>query len=211
MKRACLLVLTAAAFLSACSADKPAPSDSLKADLEPAASPVVALPPGEAGSVAVPSTEQAPAPAKRVEPSATASSKRVEPPSSPAPRPAATPKVASAPVLAAPATKPTSQPATPAPEIVAVSSPTLQDPAGKTLYDENCRKCHGVRGVPPKAMAAKFPKIAAFDAAFFAKRSNDSVVTVLTKGNSADMKSFTSKLSHAQMVAVAAYSRSLSK
>jgi cytochrome c553 len=78
---------------------------------------------------------------------------------------------------------------------------------GKASYEENCRKCHGVRGVPPKAMQAKFPKIVTFDAAFFAKRSDDSVVTVLTKGKNEDMKSFKDKLSHSQMVAVAAYIR----
>jgi mono/diheme cytochrome c family protein len=79
---------------------------------------------------------------------------------------------------------------------------------GKIPYEENCRKCHGVRGVPPKTMQAKFPKIVTFDAAFFAKHSDDSVVTVLTKGKNEDMKSFKDKLTHAQMVAVAAYLRS---
>ena len=90
----------------------------------------------------------------------------------------------------------------------AAAEPLRQDLAGKTPYEENCRKCHGVRGIPPKAMKAKFPKIAMFDAAFFAKRSDDSVVTVLTKGKNEDMKSFKDKLSHSQMVAVAAYIRS---
>ncbi len=86
---------------------------------------------------------------------------------------------------------------------------TLQpDPPGKAPYEENCRKCHGVIGIAPKAMKAKFPKIATFDAAFFAARSGDSVVTILTKGKGQDMKSFKDKLSHAQMVAVAAYIRS---
>ncbi len=79
---------------------------------------------------------------------------------------------------------------------------------GKTPYEDNCRKCHGVRGVAPKTMKAKFPKIVTFDAAFFAKHSDDSVVTVLTKGKNEDMKSFKDKLTHAQMVAVAAYIRS---
>ena len=82
-----------------------------------------------------------------------------------------------------------------------------QEPAGKAPYEANCRKCHGVRGVPPKTMKAKYPKIATFDADFFAKRSDDSVVTVLTKGKGDDMKSFKEKLTHDQMVAVAAYIR----
>ena len=87
------------------------------------------------------------------------------------------------------------------------ASPT-QEPAGKVPYEENCRKCHGVRGTPPKTMKAKFAKIVTFDSAFFEKRSDDSVVTVLTKGKNEDMKSFKDKLSHDQMVAVAAYIRS---
>jgi mono/diheme cytochrome c family protein len=78
----------------------------------------------------------------------------------------------------------------------------------KTLYEDNCRKCHGVRGVPPKTMKEKFPKIATFDSAFIAAHSADSIVKVLTKGKNEDMKSFKEKLSHDQMVAVAAYIRS---
>ena len=211
MKRARLLALTTASFLAACSTDKPAVSDSLKTNPELASPPGIALPPGAAGSQVVPPIEQAPAPSKRIEPS------------SPAPRPvrAATPKVvpvpvapvpvASVPVVAVPATKPTAQPATPAPEIAVAPSSPLQDPPGKAPYEENCRKCHGVRGVPPKTMQAKFPKIVTFDEAFFAKRSDDSVVTVLTKGKNENMKSFQAKLSHEQMVAVAAYIRSLAR
>jgi len=207
MKRACLLALTTATFLVACSTDKPAVSDSLKTNPELASPPGIALPPDTAGSQAVPSIEQAPAPSKRVEPS------------SPAPRPvrAATPKVAPVapvapvPVVAKPATAPTVQPATPAPKVAVVPSPPLQDLSGKAPYEENCRKCHGVIGIAPKAMKAKFPKIATFDAAFFATRSGDSVVTILTKGKNEDMKSFKDKLSHAQIVAVAAYIRSFAK
>jgi mono/diheme cytochrome c family protein len=82
---------------------------------------------------------------------------------------------------------------------------TSQDPAGKVPYEENCRKCHGVRGVPPKTMKAKFSKIVTFDAGFFEKHSRDSIVTVLTKGKNDDMKSFKGKLTHEQMEAVADY------
>jgi mono/diheme cytochrome c family protein len=89
----------------------------------------------------------------------------------------------------------------------AAAATVQQDPAGKAPYEENCRKCHGVIGTPPKAMQAKFPKIATFNAAFFATHSADSVVTILTKGKNADMKSFKDILSHAQMVAVASYIR----
>src|SRR5450759_2873645 len=82
------------------------------------------------------------------------------------------------------------------------------EPTGKAPYEENCRKCHGVRGIPPKAIKAKYPKIATFNEGFFDKRSGDSVVTILTKGKNQDMTSFKGKLSVAQMVAVAAYIRS---
>ena len=72
-----------------------------------------------------------------------------------------------------------------------------QAPDGKALYEENCRKCHGVRGTPPKTMKEKFSKIATFDAEFIAKRSDDSVVKVLMKGvgKAEDMKSFKDKMS----------------
>ena len=89
-----------------------------------------------------------------------------------------------------------------------VSAPS-QDPPGKAPYEDNCRKCHGVRGVAPKTMKAKYEKIATFDAAFFEKHSKDSIVTILTKGKNENMKSFKAKLSTAEMVAVASYIRSL--
>jgi len=86
-----------------------------------------------------------------------------------------------------------------------------QAPDGKALYEENCRKCHGVRGVPPKAMKEKFPKIALFDEAFITKRSDDSLVKVLVKGvgKAEDMKSFKDKMSPEEMLAVSKYVREL--
>lgn len=86
-----------------------------------------------------------------------------------------------------------------------ISNAGAQTVDAKAVYDANCKKCHGVVGKPPKAMATKFPKIAAFDAAFFAKRSDDSVVKVLTKGKSEGMKSFKDKMTPAEMAAVAKY------
>lgn len=96
------------------------------------------------------------------------------------------------------------------PAAVAVAN-AVADTSGQTAYDGNCKKCHGVAGVPPKTMMTKFPKIKTFDSEFFAKRSDDSVVTVLMNGSTKDMKSFKSKLSHEQMKAVAAYIRSFAK
>ena len=86
-----------------------------------------------------------------------------------------------------------------------------QDPPGKAPYEANCRKCHGVRGVPPKTMKAKYEKIATFDADFFKKHTDDSVVTILTKGKGEDMKSFKAKLTHEQMEQVADYIKSFAK
>jgi len=79
----------------------------------------------------------------------------------------------------------------------------------KTLYEDNCRKCHGVRGIPPKTMKEKFPKIATFDTAFIAVHSADSIVKVLTKGKNEDMKSFKDKMSSEQMTELAKYVREL--
>ena len=80
----------------------------------------------------------------------------------------------------------------------------------QSLYNDNCRKCHGVKGTPPKTMKEKFPKIATFDAAFVAAHSQDSIVKILTKGKNEDMKSFKDKLTPAQMADVAKYVRELS-
>ena len=92
-----------------------------------------------------------------------------------------------------------------------ISNAGAQTVDAKAVYDANCKKCHGVAGTPPKAMATMFPKIAAFDAAFFAKRSNDSLVKILTNGKSVQMTSFKSKMTPAEMAAVAKYVRAFAK
>lgn len=76
---------------------------------------------------------------------------------------------------------------------------------GKTLYEATCKKCHGVLGTPPKAIREQYPKVATFDATFIAKHSEDSIVTILTKGKGEDMKPFKGKLTPAEMVAIARY------
>lgn len=97
--------------------------------------------------------------------------------------------------------------------LAAGSSRARAQADGKALYEESCRKCHGVRGTPPKTMKEKFPKIATFDEAFIAKRTDDSVVKVLMKGvgKADDMKSFKDKLSPEEMAAVAKYVRQLAQ
>lgn len=76
---------------------------------------------------------------------------------------------------------------------------------GKEAYDANCKKCHGATGTPAKAMAAKYPKLEAFDAAFFAKRSDDSVTAAILNGTSKDMKAYKDKLSKDEAAAITAY------
>ncbi len=219
MKIAQFLTLTAAGCLVACGTEKPAVSDTLTTATEIASSTEIAAPsttaavPPAAESV-VPSAKTTKVPATPT-PSAARSAPVSAPVSAqPAPKPAVTPP-ATKPVVAPPAATPATQPATapppsPPPAAVAVV-PSAASDEGKTLYEDNCRKCHGVRGIPPKTMKAKYPKIATFDAEFFAKRSDDSVVTVLTNGKNENMKSFKSKMSRAQMYEVAAYIRTFVK
>ena len=85
------------------------------------------------------------------------------------------------------------------------TSAAAQAPDGKALYDEFCKKCHGVIGSPPQTMVKKFEKIKKFDAEFMAKRTDDSVVKVLTKGKNEDMKSFKDKMKPEEMAAVSKY------
>jgi len=86
-----------------------------------------------------------------------------------------------------------------------------QGPDGKALYEDNCRKCHGVRGVPPKAIKEKFPKVQTFNEEFLAKVSDDSMVKVMVTGvgKAEDMKSFKDKLNPQEMAAVAKYVREI--
>ncbi len=82
---------------------------------------------------------------------------------------------------------------------------------GKPIYEENCRECHGPRGVPPQSMQVKYERIATFNALFIKKRSVDSLVKIFTKGKGKDMKSFKDKMSKDEMTAVAAYVRELAQ
>jgi mono/diheme cytochrome c family protein len=86
-----------------------------------------------------------------------------------------------------------------------------QAPDGKALYEDNCRKCHGVRGVPPKAIKEKFPKVQTFTEEFLGKVNDDSLVKVMVKGvgKAEDMKSFKDKLNLEEMTAVAKYVREI--
>ena len=91
----------------------------------------------------------------------------------------------------------------------AMCTAAAQAPDGKAIYNENCRKCHGVIGTPPKTMKTKYPKIATFDEEFIGKRTDDSVVKILMHGKGDDMKSFKDKMTPDEMKAVAKYVREL--
>ncbi|MHB1312869.1 MAG: c-type cytochrome [Gemmatimonadaceae bacterium] len=101
-----------------------------------------------------------------------------------------------------------------APSWTAVGRPAAaigDDSTGKALFTENCQKCHGARGIPPKVIKQKFTRIPTMDAAFLAARSDDSVVTILTNGKSDVMVSWKSKLTVDEMKAIAAYIRTFAK
>lgn len=84
-----------------------------------------------------------------------------------------------------------------------------QAPDGKAIYEANCRKCHGVRGIPSQMIRRKMEKIPTLDSLFMAHRSDDSLVTVLKRGKGDDMKSFAAKLTPDEMAAVTRYVREL--
>lgn len=191
MKRTCLLIAATAAVLAACGTAKPAPSDKIP---ESAALPEAAAPPAIA-EPASPASPQAPPVKPAGAPTPVAAKPVVEPAAPPPPKAA----------VAAPVVTPPPAPvAAPTP-----SAPPVDPLMGKPLYEAQCRKCHGVIGVPPKAIASKFPKLVPFDAAYFSKTTDDAVVSILTQGKGDDMKSFKEKLSKPEMAAVAAYIRTL--
>jgi len=82
---------------------------------------------------------------------------------------------------------------------------------GKAVYDENCKKCHGVIGNPPKNMKAKYEKIATFDAKFLTEHPADSIKKVLIHGKGEDMKSFKDKLTGDELDSVVKYVRELAE
>jgi len=94
--------------------------------------------------------------------------------------------------------------------LIAIAAPAAaaQAPDGKALFEANCRKCHG-NGQPVPAIKKMFPEIPKWDAEFFGKRTEDSIVTILTNGKGAHMKSFKQVLKPEEMTAVARYIRTL--
>jgi mono/diheme cytochrome c family protein len=67
-------------------------------------------------------------------------------------------------------------------------SAAAQAPGGQTLYQQNCRKCHGATGTPTARIAEMYPEIKPF--AQMTGVSADSIVTLMVNGAGKEMKSF---------------------
>jgi mono/diheme cytochrome c family protein len=93
---------------------------------------------------------------------------------------------------------------------LAAQAPAASDPDGAAVYRQQCRSCHGARGVPPARMLTLYPTLKTLaDSTLQAHMTTDSIVAVLRHGKGKDMKSFTDKLSAAEMLAVARFVKSL--
>ena len=90
--------------------------------------------------------------------------------------------------------------------LLAAAALQAQEPDAKTLYEKNCKMCHGVDGTPSAPMAKMWPALVPLDAKFMASRPADSVVAVLTHGTK-NMKPLKGKLTPEEMAAVAKYVR----
>lgn len=91
---------------------------------------------------------------------------------------------------------------------LAVSTAAAQGTDGKTLYEAQCKKCHGLTGKPSAGIKKMNPKIETFDAAFFAKRTDADLVKGISEGKD-KMKPFKDKMSPEEIAAVAKYIRTL--
>lgn len=94
--------------------------------------------------------------------------------------------------------------------IVAAAPASAQEPDGATLYKQNCRACHGVKGVPSHQMLTFYPKLKPLaDSGAFAKLPTDSVIAAMQKGRGTSMKPFAGVLTPEQMAAVATFIKTL--
>lgn len=102
----------------------------------------------------------------------------------------------------------------PACGMLAAVTPALhaQQLDGQAIYRQECKSCHGVTGVPPARAKEQYAKIKALGQdGFVAKLTTDSIVVILKKGLSKDMKSFAGKLSDVEMAVVADYIKELAE
>ncbi len=92
--------------------------------------------------------------------------------------------------------------------IVAAAQATTAspEPDGAALYRQNCRSCHGARGVPPARMLTIYPTLKTLaDSTVQTRMTVDTIVAVLRHGRGKDMKPFADRLSPAEMTAVAKF------
>jgi mono/diheme cytochrome c family protein len=92
----------------------------------------------------------------------------------------------------------------------AQASAASAEPDGAALYRQNCKSCHGAKGVPPARMVTLYPTLKTLaDSAEQARLTEQAIIAVLQHGKGKDMKPFTDKLSAAEMAAVAKFVKSL--
>jgi mono/diheme cytochrome c family protein len=87
--------------------------------------------------------------------------------------------------------------------------PADQEPDGKALYEQHCRKCHGATGTPSERMTEMYATLKPLSE--MKGVSADSIVTLLVVGGTEGMKSYKDKMTAAELKAVAEYTLALSK
>ena len=86
-----------------------------------------------------------------------------------------------------------------------------QAPSGKAVFVVHCQKCHGPTGQPSAGIKKLLPEIPTWDAAFFAKRTEEQILSTLKNGKGRNMKPFAEQLTNDEMLAVARYIRTLTQ
>ena len=93
---------------------------------------------------------------------------------------------------------------------IGVTRAAAQQPDGAALYRQQCRTCHGAKGVPAERMQMLYPELKALaDSGAFSKLPADSIIAAMRHGKGTHMKSFGDALSAEQMAAIAKYVKSL--
>jgi mono/diheme cytochrome c family protein len=89
---------------------------------------------------------------------------------------------------------------------VAAQASAASEPDGAALYRQNCKSCHGAKGVPPARMVTLYPTLKTLaDSAEQSHLTEQAIIAVLQHGKGKDMKPFTDKLSAAEMAAIAKF------
>lgn len=83
-------------------------------------------------------------------------------------------------------------------------TPQVQQATGKTVWDQSCKKCHGVKGTPAAAMKRMMPKLPVLDSALVSTLSIETVQGVVANGKGT-MKPLSTPLTPEQITAVSKY------